>query len=893
MGFVGDQNATNLAAGVRLAMAVLPENTAGRIALFSDGNETSDSLLAAARAAAGAGVPIDVYPVRYDIEREVVFERLSVPPTARLGQTVNLRFVLNSTIATSGRLTLLAGDDPIDLDPDSPGSSTIIDLRAGVNVVTVPLTMDRLGPRRFNAYFEPLDEADDTIVENNTALAVTFVASEGSVLVYAEDLLSAEPVVSALEESGLRVEIRSPTEEGHQSLIDLGAHDAVVLLDTSAYQFSRRQQDELRAYVHDLGGGLMKVGGPNSFGAGGWIGSPLADALPVRLDPPQERRMPRGALAILMHSCEMPRGNYWGQQTALAALEALSSQDLIGIVEFDWGQRGFGWTLPLSVVGDRSAARRAISNLSFGDAKDFNAMMGMAIAGLEQVAAGQKHAVLISDGDPSPPSRQVMQRYIDAGVAVSTVLVFPHSNNPNSPDWQRMRDIANATGGNHYVINQQGDLASLPQIFVKEAQTIRRTLIWEGEPFTPSIVGGISEPLRGIGPALPPLRGYVVTSERDGLALVTMRGEENDPLLAQWQHGLGRTVAFMSDTGTRWSPAWAAWEQQRSFWEQHVRWAMRPSGSANVNVITEDRGDETRVIVEASDAEGDPLNFASFAGRLVRPDLESESIELRQTGAGRYEGRFESAEAGSYLLNLRYESARTGDDGAPVVERGGVQAAVVRPFADEFRALSDNAALLMQVAELTGGRILDPNPDIAELFSRENVVIPMATRSIWLALALAAIGLFLADVAVRRVRVDLRAGVRVVKKALSRQRTASERPIDAMRAARERARGVLDERGAGQAMDLPRQTPAAQKTKPESAGVKFEASEERLRSGAASPVDAPPGADRPKPPSDTGAGAGKKDEDEEQGMSRLMRAKRRARDAMRDEERNDDDKNQN
>src|SRR5690606_10492825 len=94
------------------------------------------------------------------------------------------------------------------------------------------------------------------------------------------------------------------------------------------------QQAMLRQYVHDSGGGLVMVGGPNAFGAGGWIGSPLADALPIRLDPPQKRQMPRGALAIVVHSVEMPRGVFYGKQVCNAAVDALSSLDMVGLIEF-------------------------------------------------------------------------------------------------------------------------------------------------------------------------------------------------------------------------------------------------------------------------------------------------------------------------------------------------------------------------------------------------------------------------------------------------------------------------------------------------------------------------------------------------------------------------------
>src|SRR4029450_8186027 len=86
------------------------------------------------------------------------------------------------------------------------------------------------------------------------------------------------------------------------------------------------QQKMLASYVHDMGGGLVMIGGPETFGAGGWQGKKLEEVLPVNMDIPAQRQLPKGALVLVMHSCEMPEGNYWGEQWALKAIETLSER---------------------------------------------------------------------------------------------------------------------------------------------------------------------------------------------------------------------------------------------------------------------------------------------------------------------------------------------------------------------------------------------------------------------------------------------------------------------------------------------------------------------------------------------------------------------------------------
>ncbi len=878
------RDGTNLDEGTRLGMAIMPAETANRLLLFSDGNQNVGDILAAADAALAAKVPIDVVLAKYEHTREVKLERLVSPATARLGQNVNLRVILDAKAAATGRLSLLMNGVQVDLDPETDAMSKPIALDAGINVVTVPMTLPQGGPVEFRAVFEgDTDENGrpiaDTIVENNQGLSVTFVQTEGRVLVLrrqdGEDEGGA--LVRALREAKLDVDVRS-TAEGPKSLVELAAYDAVVLVDAPVYDFSQAQQEELHAYVHDIGGGLVMVGGPESFGAGGWIGSPLADALPVKLDPPQKRQMPRGALALIMHSCEMPSGNYWGKQTALAAVNNLSRLDLVTVVEHNWAGSGDGSDIlyPLAPVGDRGGVIRAINSFSYGDAPSFDSLMAAVIPSLEKAQAAVKHAIIISDGDPQKPSAQLVQRYINAGVSVTTVMVFPHMGGPNSPDALAMKRLADDTGGRFYIINTSSGIADLPKIFVKEAQTVKRSLIQEGS-FAPIVVNSLAEPMRGLG-GLPPIEGYVITGEREGLALVTAKAAEDDPLIAMWQYGLGKSVAFTSDAASRWTTGWPGWGNYKAFWEQHVRWAMRPGGSADMRVITEDLGDRTRLIVEALTPEGERMNFVRWQGRVVGPNRETQSVELRQTGPGRYEGEFESGAAGSYVVNMRYIAPPPPASAGDPPREGNLQAAVTRPFADEYRDLRDNSALLELVAKRTGGRVIkldEPNP---ELWSREGLAMPVALRPIWLIVAMSAIGMFLADVGVRRVRIDIPAMWRAVRRGARGGASKQEagKHLGSLRDARESARQGMSQRA---------KTGEEKKAEREAAAVKFEASAEELARGRAgneaveqsgSAAAKPPIVDKTKKPGEAAS--------EEEGMSRLLKAKKRARDEMSDGE---------
>ena len=582
----------------------------------------------------------------------------------------------------------------------------------------------------------------------------------------------------------------------------------------------------------------------------------------MQLDPPSKRQLPKGALALVIDASGSMGAPISGtgmtqsqaaNEASVKAVEGLSRLDLVSVVAFD---SGFRTVVPLQPAANKTAIARQIRSIGPGGGTDMFPAAEHAAEMLAAAEAGVRHMIILSDGQTMGTDaqlRSLIRRLNAAKISVSTVTV---GDMPNDP---LMQELARATNGRYYPVRGQNGLAQLTQIFFKEAQTVRRSLIWEGPPFRPSRTGVPSEPLRGFGD-VPPVRGYVVTAPREGLALVTLRGQEEDPLLAQWQHGLGRVVAFTGDNTTRWSPGWVSWAGFDAFWEQHVRWAMRPMGSADVRVATETQGDRTRVIVEAFEPDGDRLPFATFAGRVSGPNGEAFDLPLRQVGPGRWEAAFDSPDAGAYMVALRYAAA---PDGTGQRLQGAAQAAVTRPFSDEHRVLKDNAALLEQVARMTGGRVLPEDPSGADLWAREGVEFPVSSTAIWTSVLLAGLAIFLADVGIRRVRIDPGAVARAVGARLRPARSGQAAEIDSLRAARAKARDRMGP--AAPEGDGPPPVAAVAARKFEATGADADA--------AILSEDAGP--DRPRPAPSEGPKPAKPAEDEG-SMSALLRAKKRA-----------------
>jgi len=151
-----------------------------------------------------------------------------------------------------------------------------------------------------------------------------------------------------------------------------------------------------------------------------------------------------------------------------------------------------------------------------------------------------------------------------------------------------------------------------------------------------------------------------------------------------------------------------------------------------------------KVILDAFDKDGKPLNYLQFEGRALSPGQETVPIRLTQTDLGRYEAEFEIDEEGTYLVNL-FES-----EGEQKGEGGVLSAGLSVPYSPEYSNDRSNTNLLRRIAEITGGRY-EPSSD--EVFDH-SLVAHAKPIPLWPWLLGTAIVLFWFDVFTRRVLVD-------------------------------------------------------------------------------------------------------------------------------------------
>jgi uncharacterized membrane protein/Mg-chelatase subunit ChlD len=879
-----DPEQTDIAAALRLAMALFPPDAARRVVLLSDGNETTGRALDEAEHYRASGVPIDIVPILYEHANEVVFEQLRAPAAAAAEETVNLHMILRSEEPVAGRIKLEHNGQLLDLDPDGPGVGFPVQLEAGANRFVQPVPLRVAGAHRFRAIFEPDDPLMDTVAANNEGQAFTVVTGLSRVLVLTtlEDLARPAPAAHLLAAALEREQLVCDVEVAGEHPVDqvrLLEYSAVVLSNVPAGDLSAAEHRVLAAYVEQLGGGLVMVGGDNAFGAGGWLGSPVEQVMPVRFDVKNIKQVSKGALVLVMHSCEVPQGNYIGERAAIAAVKTLSSRDLIGVLSWQYRMGGEGhWTVPLQPVGDKTAVIQRILRMEMGDMPDLDEIMRAGVEALiNRPDAAAKHMIIISDFDPAPPRDDLIRTMKQNKITCSTVAIGYGGHWINEA---LARDIADSTGGQFYRAN---DYSKVPQIFVKESRVVQRSLIDE-RTFQPLLRSALPETMAGLMRAeLPVLDGIVLTTAKPLARVPLVRELKSsggpaeqltDPLLAYWHVGLGKTVAFTSGMWSKWGSQWVAWPQFSKFWAQLLRWCARQAEASDLAVTTSVHGDKGRIHVEARDANFDVIDFMDIQGVLIAPDQETRPIQLVQIGPGRYEAEFNIDASGTYLLNLKYDvtgRARGATGGLQEVSASGMlRTGVAVAYSPEYRNLRPNLALLDELRARTGGRRLDGGQPGAAL-DRGALAPVQARASVWEDLVRWALLLFLLDVAIRRIAMrpkELAAkGREYLADMAGRGRTA-EAPA-AVLTTLKGARGRRQEQATGP-------TGPGDRTAREGGLEVLPPADELARTlggagDAERPVVVPPK-------------RGKQVADEASYTERLLRAKRRARDDMRQQE---------
>jgi hypothetical protein len=448
----------------------------------------------------------------------------------------------------------------------------------------------------------------------------------------------------------------------------------IALNNIPADALSAAQQQYLERYARDLGGGLLILGGERAFAAGGYPGSRLEAISPLSSNPPMPA-MHWIILADSSGSMAEPAGETtrWEmvRRAAISLLGQLPPEDPASLGSFAQAVRW--WS------AGRSARETAALPLPPPDVRP-HGPTNLELA-LQSIIAGAdggmpRQLLILSDADADIEDVPGLAQGL-LGRQIRLHLLDTYGKGRGLP---ALRQLAARSGGQ---VVQEID----PGKWVEAARRLAGQAADDQLKREPAAVTFTGE--------LPPLPSRPVApwnrvwlkDRATGLAQTTHQ-DQRISLAGRWQQGLGRVAAV----------GFAPTAQEIEALAQLVE--QQPADPRLV--IGWDAGPKLRVSVDAVDGQA-YLNDLRLDLELAEEGSAPRRIAIPQTGPGQYELAVDPP---------RRPAIASAWHGERILGRR----AVAGRYPAEFDAIGNDRDTLQRLANLSGGRLIEPGSRAAISF---------------------------------------------------------------------------------------------------------------------------------------------------------------------------------
>ena len=702
--YTGSRNLTKTALAVQTALAVAREDRPSRVLLFTDGYAT-ESLADLGEKLNRQGVPLDFRLVRDEVLNDYRVSRLQVPTRTMLGEP----FVISVTCRgyQDGPLPLtIMRDDRVLLD-------TTVDLIDGVGEVSFTDRLGQAGAYEYAARISPEEDAHP----GNNVIKQWIEISGGPKILLLSTYLN-DPLAVSLRRQGFEVELVTDTESLHVGKLT-GAR-ACIFNNVPAHQTPREFQKALEFFVRDQGGGLLMIGGEESFGSGEYHESPVDDLLPVSMELKSEHRKISTALAVVMDrsgSMGAQVGNLTkmdlANNGAVNAINLLGNNDYISVTAVDSEPHTFVRMQRLrGNRADTIAKTKSIQAMG-GGIYVYNGLEE-AYGELKKAPSQTRHVILFSDAsDSEQPGnyRELIDDMVDEEMTISVIGLGTDLD----VDAPFLADIALRGNGRVFFTE---DASEVPVIFSQETVTIARSA------FLKDLTGAQATGNWGeVSPKEPnwlaSVDGYNLSYARpEATVALVSQDEYVAPLVAYMRVGAGRSMAISFPLGGDYSEKARDWDGYGDFTQTCARWLMGLDMPAGLALRHEMKGNSlTLDLLYDVEDWGDQLMTQAPIVRLTENNEPGFGVMWERIAPGRFRLTHELEEGkvvrGSALVGdytLPFGPFQVGGDAEWVFEQERIE---------ELRNL----------AATTGGREL---VDIQKAWVKPDQLVTIGIRH-WLA----------------------------------------------------------------------------------------------------------------------------------------------------------------
>lgn len=722
--FIGaeDSSKTNIAQSIQLALNLANQQKATRIVLLSDGLENSGSVSDQLSRMAGSHVEIDTYMLNRPQSDDVAITSFETPPVAFEGEQQQLIVQVESTKAVTGELLLSQNDEFL--------STQSIQIEPGTNTFTLRHASIGEGLLKYQVQ---VNVKDDALLENNQLTSVTMVESAPSLLVVSQDEITS-PISTFIDEDVVNIDSVSASELPFD-LSNYLTYDAIIFDNVPGYQVGEAKMTVIEQAVKNFGVGFMMVGGDNSYGLGGYFKTPIEKLLPVEMEVKGKEQLPSLGLIIVMDKSGSMSGNKFelAKEAAARSVELLREDDTLGFIAFD----DQPWEIiEAQTLADKEEALEKILSIAVGGGTEIYPGLELAYERLTDLKLQRKHIILLTDGQSATQHdyEELISQGLGNSITLSTVAIGQDA------DRTLLEDLAQMGTGRFYDVI---DESTIPAILSRETVMISRTYI-EDNPFYPTISGDAAWQSLFVD-GVPQINAYIATTAKQ-TATIVMESTKNDPVVAEWMYGLGRTIAYTSDSTGAWSGDFARFNEWGNFWNTSVSRLLPSYSEVPFDIRKSEDGSYTV---------SDPSGQSSFLD-IVAVNEAGEEIESISEPIAPGKSRV-SFEADPGLIFLRISNE----------EDSMYQAGISIPYSDEYKIQPPNKGLLQDISSRTGGEVLTT----AEQAMRDIKYESVESKSIQKWLVLIAMLLFFIDITLRRFGWKMISGL-----LQSRKTTVAENP---------------------------------------------------------------------------------------------------------------------
>lgn len=663
-----ERNATDILTSINQSLQLLPDNYHRRIVLFSDGihNIGNKSLTDLLPLYSTSSVEIMTLPL-LSIKDKFRVNELKLPNRVRKGQRFPIKAIIDSDGSLPNVNASLYHNGHLISDVEIPTEKgrTVFSFR------NQQVWEDY--PHRFQIKLDITDE----IQENNQSYGIVQIEDKPNILYVEGDLEHADHLNAVLQENGLLVKVISASEMP-TDIISLQHYDGLILSNVPIRSFSKKQLELIEVYVRDLGHGLVVIGGERAYGPGGYTDTTLETILPLEMMPKEQKDSVAIVFAI---DTSGSMANFVGSQKKIelaieairAGIRNLEGEDHAAVIGFDAELRDIS---PLTPDHDRLI--KVVGKLKpTGGTSKIAAAISKARDYLNPSDIKRKHVILLSDGKSNEQQSDILQqarKCAEVGIGITTIAIGDAVRDS-------LEEIAKVGNGRSvYVI----DIHELPEVLMDAVRDTHNYIVQE--EFQPTIIDSKTSILNGIE-VLPQLYGYVATTEKPA-AQVYIKSHKEEPILASWNYGLGKSIAWTSDVKPAWSKEWITSTDFGRFWGQLINWSL-PNGDIDTgfDLIVSNRNGNAKIVIETQKSSDEP-----FIVHVAGPIPGNQIVEMRQVTPRRYEGISQMSDVGSYIVTAKREGE----------ERKRIET-ISNSYPVEYADFQLNSSLLNMLAKETGG----------------------------------------------------------------------------------------------------------------------------------------------------------------------------------------------